>query len=74
VDDADYETANRERGGDTVTLTAIVLGALALLWVGLKTLRFAFRLFGTLSTLLTVVGALLWLRDQLAPPRHANEV
>jgi hypothetical protein len=64
----------RERGGDTMTLTAIVLGTLALLWVGVKTLRFAFRAFGAISTALTVLGALLWLRDQLAPRRHANGV
>ena len=48
-----------------VTL-GVVLGAVAALWAGYRLLRFGLRVAPALSTVATVVGLALWLREQLA--------
>jgi ABC-type enterochelin transport system permease subunit len=51
--------------GDALTLAAIALGGIALVWLGSKVIRLAFRLAGPISTILTVAGAVYWLREEL---------
>jgi hypothetical protein len=44
----------------------MVMGALAALWAGYRLLRFGMRVAPALSTVASVVGIALWLREQLA--------
>lgn len=54
-----------EREEDALTIAAIVLGGFAALWLATRLVRFAFRVAGPVSTAMTVLGAVMWLREQL---------
>ena len=59
--------------GDALILAAIAIGGVALLWVLFKVARVVLRLAGTVSTALTVIGALLWLREQFQQQQPEEE-
>ena len=71
MQDSDFEEiVRRARGAGPAVTIGLVAAAAAALFVGFKLLRFGLRAAPALSTAMTVVGVLLWLREQLDESRH----
>src|SRR5262245_58395973 len=67
------DVIQRARGGGPAVTLALALGALAAVYLGFRALRFGLRVAPMLSTVVTVAGLILWVRDQLSEVEYEDD-